>query len=162
MEGKENRKRYPEVMPLSEASKDSFASFIRDVFLESPEAMWYEKLPSEKELEGLFTAKLEGCNEGSVIDLVFSSGEKLLCEVEIVRVNKERAVVGIITRSEGMGTGISDMLLRSAEEKAKESNIKELIAEVKKKNKRAIEFFKRNGYVEIGDNEELATLVKRI
>jgi N-acetylglutamate synthase-like GNAT family acetyltransferase len=61
-----------------------------------------------------------------------------------------------------MGTGISDMLLRSAEEKAKELNMKELFAEVKKKNKRAIEFFKRNGYVEIGDNEELATLVKRI
>jgi len=149
-------------MPLSEASKDSFASFIRDVFAESPEAMWYEKLPSEKELEGLFTAKLEGCKEGSVIDLIFRSGEELMCEVEIVRVNKEKAVVGIITRSDGMGTGISDVLLQSAEEKAKELDIKELIAEVKRSNKRAIEFFKRNGYIEIGKNAELATLAKKI
>ena len=162
MVGKEKRKKYPEVMPLSETGKDSFASFIKDVFLESPDAMWYEKLPSEKELEGLFTAKLEGCKEGSVIDLVFRSGEKLLCEVEIVKVNKEKAVVGIITRSDGMGTGISDVLLQSAEEKAKELDIRELIAEVKKRNRRAIEFFKRNGYVEMGDNAELATLAKRI
>lgn len=162
MEGKENRKKYPEVMSLSEASKDIFASFIKDVFLESPDAMWYEKLPSEKELESLFTAKLEGCKEGSVVDLVLKSGEELMCEVEIVRVNKEKAVVGIITRSEGMGTGISDILLQSAEEKAKELEITELIAEVKQSNRRAIEFFKRNGYIEIGNNAELATLVKKI
>lgn len=162
MVAEEKKKRYPEVMPLSEASRESFESFIKEVFIESPDAMWYEELPSEKELEGLYTAKLEGCNEGSIIDLVFMSGERLMCEVEIVRVNKERAVVGIITRSDGMGTGISDVLLQSAEEKAKELDIRELIAEVKRSNKRAIAFFKRNGYLEIGNNEELATLAKGI
>lgn len=162
MDEKRKAKRYPEVMPLSEASKDSFASFIKDVFLESPDAMWYEKLPSEKELEGLFGAKLEGCNEGGVIDLVFKSGEKLMCEVEIVRINKSRAVVGIITRSEATGTGISDVLLQSAEEKAKELDIKELVAEIKRTNRRAIEFFRRNGYIEADNNAELATFAKRL
>ena len=51
-------------------------------------------------------------------------------------------------------TGLS----QCAEEKAKELDIRELIAEVKKRNRRAIEFLKRNGYVEMGDNAELATL----
>ena len=81
-------------MPLSEVSQDSFASFIEDVFLESPDAMWYDKLPSEKEIDTLFNAKIAGCSTGSIIDLVFQTGDRLVCECEVVKVSGNRAVVG--------------------------------------------------------------------
>ncbi len=160
MDKKKKDRRYPEIKELSEAGIDSFSIFIKEVFQESPEAMWYERLPTESELNTLFNAKLDGCRSGSVIDLVYLSNGKLLCECEIVRMDKQKAIVGIITKDEGKGTGISDMLLQSAEEKAKDMGIKELFAEIKPANRRAIDFFKRNGFRQVNSSRSLVTLTK--
>ncbi len=157
------RKTEANIRRLSYSDSSGYISLVTEVYSEIPSSMWYDRAPTENTLMDLFKAKLIESEAGNVIDIVAESKEKkLLGECEITRIDGRRAVVGIITLPEARGTGLSGSMLNAAEQMARKLSIKELIAEVKTENARAVSFFERNGFIKMKEEKGLVTMEKEL
>ena len=149
------------IKSIKDSNPSDFASMVKEIYSDSPEAMLFNSNPSEKELEELFNAKVTESGAGRAIDLVAEAGGRLVGECEIVRISHSSAVVGIIVRKEARGLGVSDLLLERAAEKARALGISELIAEVMGGNSRAVSFFARSGFRKEGISGKIVRMSRK-
>ncbi len=124
----------------------SLITLVKGVYLDKPDAMWYDHEPDEEELAKMFREKLALVRAWQAADAIAIEAGEVAGECEIIKESDGIGVVGIIVRKEFRSRGIGKELLLFAEKMAVSIGISTLRADVSASNKRAVEFFKRMGF----------------
>ncbi len=128
----------------------SLAEFVKDIYKDIPESMWFEAPPAEPELRSLFDAKMDAMSRSTVVDLVTFDGKDMVGECEIVKTARSLGYIGILVKKEYRRKGLASKLLDSAIGMAKGIGIDTVQAEVADGNEAAMEFFIKHGFRQRG------------
>lgn len=151
-----------EIRQIDERDIKELSLFLKELYKESAVAMRFDKEPSDAELEALFWKKIEGIRDGKVVDIVAVDG-RIIGECELVIVNGT-AMVGILIVGNKRRKGIGSMLLDQGTALTKRLGAAELVAEVGKGNKAAVDFFLSKGfsYMDAPEKDNTVFLAKSI
>ena len=131
---------------LRSGDKKALSSLIKEIYVERPSAMWFEKSPDDDTIQGLVDYKIKGIGEGRIVDMVAEEGRSIVGECEIVNMPGGVGYVGILVRQEFRMQGIGKSLLASAIGEAKALGTRRLIADITENNTDAASFFAMNGF----------------
>lgn len=138
-----------EIRELEPQDLDELRMLVQQVYSDSKLAMWFERAPSDEDLNEIFRLKMIAISGKSAVDLVAIDGGKIVGECEIVSTGVSY-LVGIIVAEQSRRRGIGkELLLRGivAARKLKWPNIS---VEVAEDNAPARNFFLKNGFVQLG------------
>ncbi|MDE1847217.1 MAG: GNAT family N-acetyltransferase [Candidatus Micrarchaeota archaeon] len=142
-----------EIRDLVPEDRDGVGRLIREVYRESSLAMWYEKEPTEQELDKLFGIKMAAIGVGGAVDIVAVDEGRIVGECEVVSMGSYGKIGILIEKAQRRG-GLGGKMLARAFERCPKLGIGRVVAEVAEANKEAIMFFKKHGFEETGISED--------
>ncbi len=120
---------------------------VADVFADTPTAFNFKEIPGKEAFRFLFENKLDMLSDGTSVDIIAEEDGKILANCEIIRIDKNTGILGIIVGLENRRAGIGNALLKRALLDAGKQGIIRVLAEVSSDNKAGICFLERNGFV---------------
>lgn len=142
-----------EIRQLRAEDLDELRLLVQQVYSDSELAMWFDKAPSQEDLNELFRLKMLGISSGSSIDLIAVEKGRIIGECEIVFTG-ESHMVGIIVAKESRRKGIGQQLLTRGIEEARRLGLDSIYAEVVEDNAAGMGFFTKNGFEKTGISEK--------
>ena len=142
-----------EIRQLRPEDLDELRLLVQEVYSDSSLAMWFDKAPSQEDLNELFRLKMLGLSSNSSVDLIAVENEKIIGECEIVFTG-ESHMVGIIVVKESRRKGVGQKLLSKGIEEATRLGFPSIYAEVVEDNAAGMGFFAKNGFERNGITEK--------
>lgn len=134
-----------EIRRLQKGDLEELRELVQAVYQDSELAMWFDKTPTNQELNALFSLKMQSLKDNVAVDIVAIENGRLIGECEIVR-SMGSHLVGIIVSKESRGKGVGKKLLSAGIERAKKLGFDAVSAEVVEDNLPARNFFLKNGF----------------
>ena len=121
---------------------------VTEAFEDTPTAFNFNEIPEIETFHILFENKLMMLSEGSSVDLISEENGRILANCEIVRVDKNTGILGIVVSLDSRRDGIGSALLKKALLAAGKSGMIRILAEVSSGNRIGICFLEKNGFGE--------------
>lgn len=138
-----------EIRRLRLEDLEELRKLVKAVYSDSELAMWFDKMPSNEELNSLFMIKMASIANESAIDIVATEKGKIIGECEIVD-SLGSHVVGLIIAKASRRKGIGKKLLLAGIKEAKKRGFLAISAEVVEDNLPGKNFFLKNGFEVVG------------
>ena len=143
-----------EVRELKPEDLDELRALVQEVYSDSQLAMWFDRSPSEADLNELFRLKMLGITSKSAVDLIAIEHGKIIGECEIVFTG-ESHVMGIIVSKSKRRKGVGNELLAKGIDAARKLKFPSVFAEVAEENLPGMKFFIKNGFEQKGISDRL-------
>ena len=121
---------------------------VTEVFEDTPTAFNFNEIPEIETFRILFENKLMMLSECGSVDLIAEENGRILANCEIVRIDKNTGILGIVVSFDSRKNGIGSALLKKALLAAGKSGITRILAEVSSGNGIGIGFLEKNGFQE--------------
>ncbi|MHB1830134.1 MAG: GNAT family N-acetyltransferase [Candidatus Micrarchaeaceae archaeon] len=142
-----------EVRVLDSVDLPALSEFIIETYNDYPLATWFEQEPSPGEIERVFYNKLGGIGSRTLIDIVIADNGTIAGECEVVKIDHDKGVVGIMVRKGYRSRHMGRDMLKLALDGAKGIGISKFTAEVAEENPGALRFFINNGFIPAGHRD---------
>ena len=136
-----------EIRKLRPDDLDGLRKLVQEVHSDSELAMWFDRAPSNEDLNEIFRLKMIAISGGSAVDIIALEENSIIGECEIVATGRAY-LVGIIVSKERRREGVGMALLLKGIEAARKAGFPSVSAEVVEENVPARNFFLKNGFVQ--------------
>ncbi len=148
------------IRELSSADFESFSKLVLEIYSENPKATKFSSEPTMEELKALLEKKVALLKRKKIVDYVAVENGKVIGECDIYI--GEKSTIGLIVAKGARRKGIGKALLEKSLERAKELGSRSVIAEVHEGNKQALDFFRSNGFVDVGKENDVLLLERAL